>query len=390
VTVQVVNPAPTIGSVAPALGYRDQKLTVVVTGSGFISGVTTVSLGANISTLTTVNSTTRLTVALTIDLAAAEGPRDVVVTNVPPGGGSVVFTNGFDVETYPTSPVPVVLLSPMRGDIVQSELVRLRWLRGSATINRFWLDLSADSVFAYKLSDSTVTDTSHILLNLAKGMTYWWRVRAANAWGWGPPSETWSFSTIVALPEVVTLVFPSDGWIVPGDSFRALWNQGTPAITKYWIEFAKDSAFASKSMDSTVIDSSYTVRGLTAGAQYWWRVRACNAAGWGPFSETRRFFRSLADVGTYDIVPESFCLYQNYPNPFNPSTTIRYGVPRRSHVTITVFNTLGQLVAQLVNEEVEAGYQEVRFDGGNLSSGLYAYRIHAGDFVSTKKLLLLR
>ncbi len=83
-------------------------------------------------------------------------------------------------------------------------------------------------------------------------------------------------------------------------------------------------------------------------------------------------------------------LYQNYPNPFNPSTTIRYGLPNRSPVTLTVFNTLGQQVAVLQNGEQEAGYHEVRFDGSGLSSGVYFYRIQAGDFVLTRKLLILR
>jgi hypothetical protein len=90
------------------------------------------------------------------------------------------------------------------------------------------------------------------------------------------------------------------------------------------------------------------------------------------------------------MAPGQLTLDQNYPNPFNPSTTIRYGLPQRSHVTLTVFNTLGQLVAQLVNGEMEAGYHEVQFGGSGLSSGVYYYRIQAGDFVQTRKLLLLR
>ena len=74
-------------------------------------------------------------------------------------------------------------------------------------------------------------------------------------------------------------------------------------------------------------------------------------------------------------MPSEFILAQNYPNPFNPSTTIRYGLPNRSHVTLTIFNTLGQQVAQLVNTDMTAGYYEVKFDGGGLSSGVYFYRI---------------
>jgi hypothetical protein len=83
-------------------------------------------------------------------------------------------------------------------------------------------------------------------------------------------------------------------------------------------------------------------------------------------------------------------LEQNYANPFNPSTTIRYVLPRRSHVTLTVFNTLGQQVATLVNELHEAGYHEVRFDGSGLASGVYFYRLSAGEYVETKRLLLIR
>jgi dienelactone hydrolase len=100
------------------------------------------------------------------------------------------------------------------------------------------------------------------------------------------------------------------------------------------------------------------------------------------------FFNSVERL--LSDLPDDFTLGQNYPNPFNPSTTIRYGLPHRSHVMLTVFNTLGQEVAQLVNGDLEAGYHEVRFDASGLSSGVYFYRLQAGTFVETRKLLLLR
>ena len=89
-------------------------------------------------------------------------------------------------------------------------------------------------------------------------------------------------------------------------------------------------------------------------------------------------------------VANRFELGQNYPNPFNPSTTIRYGLPSRSHVVLTVYNTLGEQVAVLQNGEREAGYHEVKFDGSGLSSGVYLYRLRAGDFVQTRKFLMLQ
>ena len=89
-------------------------------------------------------------------------------------------------------------------------------------------------------------------------------------------------------------------------------------------------------------------------------------------------------------LPPEFSLEPNYPNPFNPSTTIRYRLPSRSHVTLTVFNTLGQQVATLVEGEMEAGYHEAVFDASDLASGVYLYRLQAGDFVQARTLVLLR
>ncbi len=88
--------------------------------------------------------------------------------------------------------------------------------------------------------------------------------------------------------------------------------------------------------------------------------------------------------------PTEFVLDQNYPNPWNPTTTIRYGLPRSSFVTLTIFNTLGQQVAQPVNEQLQAGYHEVEFRGDGLASGVYFYRLDVGNFSSAKKFILLK
>jgi hypothetical protein len=109
--------------------------------------------------------------------------------------------------------------------------------------------------------------------------------------------------------------------------------------------------------------------------------------GWVYWTDSTKI---VTDVEAGRPLPQTFTLEQNYPNPFNPTTTIRYGLPNRSHVTLTVFNTLGQQVSLLRNAEQEAGYHDVELDGTNLASGLYFYKIQAGDFVATKRLLLLR
>ena len=88
--------------------------------------------------------------------------------------------------------------------------------------------------------------------------------------------------------------------------------------------------------------------------------------------------------------PTSVFLQQNFPNPFNPSTAIRYALPSRSNVTLTVFNTLGQQVATLVEGEREVGYHEVKFDASQLPSGVYLYRLRAGDRIEVRKALLMK
>lgn len=83
-------------------------------------------------------------------------------------------------------------------------------------------------------------------------------------------------------------------------------------------------------------------------------------------------------------------LFDNYPNPFNPGTTIAFGLPQRARVRLTVYNALGEQVAELTNGDLEAGDHTVNFNATALSSGVYFYRIQAGDFVATRRLILLR
>ena len=90
------------------------------------------------------------------------------------------------------------------------------------------------------------------------------------------------------------------------------------------------------------------------------------------------------------LLPNEFVLHQNYPNPFNPSTKITYSIPNKSFVTLKIFNSLGEEIYQLVNEEKEAGIYEINFNADNLPTGVYLYKIQAGSFVETKKMLLLK
>lgn len=102
---------------------------------------------------------------------------------------------------------------------------------------------------------------------------------------------------------------------------------------------------------------------------------------------------SFPTLGVKDMpegVPVAYSLRQNYPNPFNPSTSISFGVPGRTHVFLRIYNLLGQLIATLVDDDRSPGVYSVTWDAGNMPSGMYFYRLEAGKFMETKKMVLVR
>ncbi len=102
------------------------------------------------------------------------------------------------------------------------------------------------------------------------------------------------------------------------------------------------------------------------------------------------FRGTIVDVKNQEQLPTSYSLWQNYPNPFNPSTTIHFELPKESHVTLKVYNMIGQEVLTVLDENKVAGRYDLRIDGTSLASGVYFYRLVAGDYIATKKLILIR
>ena len=105
---------------------------------------------------------------------------------------------------------------------------------------------------------------------------------------------------------------------------------------------------------------------------------------------TNKFDEVMPVEGEVNEIPSSYGLFQNYPNPFNPSTTIKYSIADDGFVKLSVYNMLGEEIANLVNAQQRAGNYEVNFNAGNLASGVYVYRLETLNFTSSKKLILLR
>jgi hypothetical protein len=110
----------------------------------------------------------------------------------------------------------------------------------------------------------------------------------------------------------------------------------------------------------------------------------------GRFELIEYFLQTDVDYEAEINIPAQFSLKQNYPNPFNPSTTIEYDLPKPANVRIEVYNIAGQKIQILLNKKISAGSHHVEFNTQNLSSGIYYYRIEAGEFQDVKKMILLK
>lgn len=200
-------------------------------------------------------------------------------------------------------------------------------------------------------------------------------------------------------PAIPVLSAPPTGATGVPTSPILTWNPVGDATT-YRLQVSTRSAFDTTVFNDLVgVTTSMQVGPLQANTRYYWRVNAMNTVGTSPFSSPWYFTTSTvsaAEDARTNSLPAEFTLSQNYPNPFNPTTIIRFGVPTRSRVLLTVHNLLGQQVKQLANEEVEPGFFEKEWSAG-VSSGLYFYRLEAvavGDpsrrFVDVKKVILVR
>ncbi len=134
-----------------------------------------------------------------------------------------------------------------------------------------------------------------------------------------------------------------------------------------------------------------------------YRVSGGSAAGLGSLRRTttrllprvRQKFVRIGGLPTgvdepRESIPTEFSLEQNYPNPFNPTTTLKFNIPHSAFVALKVYDALGREVSTLVNEVKPPGTYEVKWDAKGFASGMYIYRFQAGDFVATRKILLLR
>jgi hypothetical protein len=156
--------------------------------------------------------------------------------------------------------------------------------------------------------------------------------------------------------------------------------------TKIFLVFVTDSMLSDNeyywSEDFGLLQ--YTVEDPFAGNLYWLSGCVIDGVVYGDTSLT------IVSVDDFSPPPKEYLLKQNYPNPFNPITNINFYLPVRTRVQLKIYDILGNEIAEVVNEEKSAGNHQVVFDGSKLSSGIYFYRLQSDNFISSKKMILLK
>lgn len=365
----------------------------------------------------TTSDTTRVT-GLTLAFETVHFWRVRAVNATGNGEWSTVFS--FTTIPDPTPPpVPPSRISQLlpADTVVDQDVRPLFTWQADASADKYTIQISESPLFTTILFGIEETGTSaQMQESLGYSTTYYWRVRASNEAGVGPWSTIRSFTT-KSFFSAFSLLSPANGasLMIEGDEAKEVaitWEAAQPETTTavtytfYMLETAEASLGDALHQTAADGDGSETqitftiaalaqMFGLESGqsADVFWTVVASGNAH--SREASARFALRLTqgvvtDVPSSGTLPTDFVLSQNFPNPFNPGTRIAYAVPGEQHVYVGVYDLLGRRVAVLVNQVQPAGSYTVDWNAQGLSSGIYLYRLDAGGFSQTRRMMLMK
>ena len=248
-----------------------------------------------------------------------------------------------------------------------------------------------------------MTSNSFVLGGLTAGATYYWQVqtRLATTSVEGAWSTVAWFTITAGSASVVPLAgSPINGTPINTTNATLSWILPTQStsVLKYDVQYSKNADFSDAETISNLDKPNVELKNLDKDAVYYWRAASfTNTGKKSDYSAPTSFATGavVTDVEEQETIPTQFELSQNYPNPFNPTTKITYSLPQNSYVSIKVYDMLGREVRSLVNSEMLAGNHSIEWSGENnfgskVASGTYIYRITAGNYISTKKMVLIK
>jgi lysophospholipase L1-like esterase len=318
---------------------------------------------------------------------------------------------GMSAVFAPESTMVIDDLNESEYSIPPMELVTLvRHSMGSFSSNR-WGRTAGDETVTMGTS---IGGAGPLPFSLPDDVVIYWRVRAYDTGDletWSLETD-WSFSVSIPEPPLpFSLLIPADRDTVQNLTPTLIWQATTDPDPEdeitYTVYYDTDSLFTSPTTIMASGDTAVTTSPLRDSTTYYWKVEAVDSHEL--VTESTETYRFLVLLGTgisdggggRNALPRVFALSQNYPNPFNPSTSIRYDIPvgasigDRVPVLLQIFTLRGQLIKTLENDRKSLGSHVVHWDGRNdrgesIGSGVYLYRIQAGTFSATKKMVVLK
>lgn len=279
---------------------------------------------------------------------------------------------------------------PAKPELVGSETypkrangIKLQWLKVENT-DEYTIQAATDPDFSGELLTATTTDTVINFDGTVEGVKFYWKVAASNIGGFGPWSDMMDFTIVI---KATSLKAKNTG----ANEVTLTWTDNSDVEDGYVIErkLSGDTNFAIidtlKQSGTTFIDT-----GVTQGQSYSYRIKAYKGSAESVYSNEVSVSVAVTTGVQETLIPKEYSLGQNYPNPFNPTTTIKFGLPKASLTKLDIYDLRGREIVTLVNKKLQAGYHEINFDSNHLPSGTYLYRIESGDFVQSKKMILMK
>ncbi len=370
-----------LGAAAPSVRwakifYVNNQLNIFLATSTGVYSTNTLSGG---TTTWSPEAQTSIGNVVSVMLDFRSSDNTLVVATHGRGVFEAKFTS---VATAPTSPTSLAAAA------VSSSQINLTWLDNSTDETGFKVDRRLTPTDAWTTITTTNANiTSYSNTPLTDGTKYYYRVYAFNSNG------NSGFSNEVNA--VTPMLAPTNLTVQTVNSQAVLrWLDNSQSEDGYTVERKEGpTGQYAKVTDAASNATAYTDVTVTAGRQYFYRVRGFNSNINSSYSNEASVI--ITDVNGEEAIPTSFALYQNYPNPFNPSTTIKFAVPTPTQVVIDVYDLNGQKIATIMNEGKAAGYHTVSWNGKNnrgadVTSGIYFYSIRAGSFTEVRKMLLLK
>ncbi len=315
---------------------------------------------------------------------------NLAVTALDRNSNESDYTAGVTVS----APAVPQLAYPNNGIDTIGSASQIKWnYAAGASFYQLQISTAQDFSTGVVVNNSTLQDTAFSVTALEGEVTYYWRVKSLNLAGESNYSDARSFKT--GFPKTPVQLYPVAASNVPLDTLMR-W-EANPLATEYRIQIAKSNTFDPLVLDTVVTGiNTLKLRNLDFFTLYFWRVQASNSRGTSKWTVDSRFRTVQAtDNEDFNSLPKEYTLYQNYPNPFNPSTTIRFALPKQETVHLKVYDLFGREVVTLIQGDMTAGFHSVEWNGRNsanqpVASGVYVYRLVAGDFTSEHKMNLIK